>query len=95
MSDAIQNFKQDVSARVLLMNLRVHPSSFFRMTPQLGANGLNLVEATDVILVEPLLNGGVEAQAISRVYRIGITNGGGALTSRQDKRGRRPSIASL
>lgn len=65
------------------------------MTPQLGANGLNLVEATDVILVEPLLNGGVEAQAISRVYRIGITNGGGALTSRQDKRGRRPSIASL
>ncbi|KAH9134351.1 hypothetical protein AeRB84_019804 [Aphanomyces euteiches] len=36
-----------------------------------GANGLNVVEANHVVLVEPLLNGGVEAQAINRVYRVG------------------------
>ncbi|MBA0571014.1 hypothetical protein Golob_004610, partial [Gossypium lobatum] len=34
---------------------------------QHGANGLNLLEAQHVILVEPLLNPAVEAQAISRV----------------------------
>ncbi|CAK4695452.1 unnamed protein product [Aphanomyces euteiches] len=36
-----------------------------------GANGLNVVEANHVVLAEPLLNGGVEAQAINRVYRVG------------------------
>jgi E3 ubiquitin-protein ligase SHPRH len=35
-----------------------------------GANGLNLVEAQHVILIEPLLNPAVEAQAVGRVHRM-------------------------
>ena len=36
-----------------------------------AGNGLNLVEATHVVMIEPMLNIGMERQALSRVHRIG------------------------
>lgn len=38
-----------------------------------GSNGLNIMEATHVLLAEPPLNAAIEKQAVSRVYRIGQT----------------------
>ncbi|XP_005088907.1 E3 ubiquitin-protein ligase SHPRH [Aplysia californica] len=54
-------FKSEDAVQVLLLPLHS------------GANGLNLVEASNVLLVEPGLSLEEEAQAISRVYRIGQT----------------------
>ncbi|KAG9416181.1 hypothetical protein AC1031_000580 [Aphanomyces cochlioides] len=57
--NTLQQFKQYPDGCVLAM-LYKH-----------GANGLNVVEANHVILIEPLLNTGVEAQAINRIHRLG------------------------
>jgi E3 ubiquitin-protein ligase SHPRH len=58
-ASAVAKFKQSVSCNVLLLPLK-----------RAGA-GLNLTEATHVLLVEPSLNPALEAQAVSRVHRIG------------------------
>ena len=58
---AIQTFKASPNVNVLLLATKS------------GANGLNLTEATNVILIEPVMSPAVEAQAVSRVLRIGQT----------------------
>jgi E3 ubiquitin-protein ligase SHPRH len=39
-----------------------------------GAEGLTLIEATHVFMLEPLLSYALDSQAINRVYRLGQTN---------------------
>ena len=59
--NAIDTFKHDAAYNVLLLPLKR------------GAHGLNLTEAQHVLLLEPVLDPGMEAQAIKRVDRIGQT----------------------
>ncbi|ODN03793.1 E3 ubiquitin-protein ligase SHPRH [Orchesella cincta] len=57
----LEKFKEREDLQVLLMPLTS------------GAKGLNIIEATHVLLVEPILNLASELQAIGRVHRIGQT----------------------
>ncbi|XP_072912668.1 E3 ubiquitin-protein ligase SHPRH isoform X2 [Hemitrygon akajei] len=54
-------FKYDSKVNILLLPLHT------------ASNGLNIIEATYVLLVEPILNLAHELQAIGRVHRIGQT----------------------
>jgi E3 ubiquitin-protein ligase SHPRH len=38
-----------------------------------GAEGLTLVQATNVFMIEPVMNSGLDQQAINRIHRIGQT----------------------
>uniref|UniRef100_UPI0037E80854 E3 ubiquitin-protein ligase SHPRH n=1 Tax=Semicossyphus pulcher TaxID=241346 RepID=UPI0037E80854 len=55
------SFKYEEKINILLLPLHT------------GSNGLNIIEATHVLLVEPILNPANELQAIGRVHRIGQT----------------------
>ncbi len=57
----VNRFKTSPAANVLLLPMSK------------GAQGLNLTEAQNVLLVEPCIDTGLELQAISRVHRIGQT----------------------
>jgi E3 ubiquitin-protein ligase SHPRH len=58
MGDSVVRFRAP-SVTVLLLNVKN------------GAEGLTLLEATHCFMVEPILNAGLDAQAISRIHRIG------------------------
>ncbi|KAK1937189.1 E3 ubiquitin-protein ligase SHPRH [Phytophthora citrophthora] len=58
----------------LLTQFQTCPSACVLALPfKVGANGLNIVEATEVLLIEPLLTPSIEAQAVNRVHRLGQT----------------------
>ena len=57
--NGISRFKNDPAIECFLLHARAHSS------------GLNLVNASHVLLCEPLLNTALELQAIARVDRIG------------------------
>jgi E3 ubiquitin-protein ligase SHPRH len=56
--DGISHF-QSPECAVLLLQLKQ------------GAEGLTLVQATNVFMVEPVMNSGLDQQAINRIHRIG------------------------
>ncbi|OWZ23211.1 hypothetical protein PHMEG_0001924 [Phytophthora megakarya] len=58
----------------LLAQFQTCPAACVLALPfKVGANGLNIVEATEVLLIEPLLSASIEAQAVNRVHRLGQT----------------------
>ncbi|KAL8874480.1 MAG: hypothetical protein Q9174_000173 [Haloplaca sp. 1 TL-2023] len=57
--DSVRRFKDDAGIECFLMHARGNSS------------GLTLVNATHVILCEPLINTAIELQAVARVHRIG------------------------
>ena len=57
----IESFRSNPDLRILLLPLN------------LGAEGLDLIIASHVFLLEPLLNSFQEAQAVNRIVRIGQT----------------------
>lgn len=58
-SKLVHAFRTDPEIKVLLLSARTQSS------------GLTLVGATHVVLMEPLVNGALERQAVGRVHRIG------------------------
>nr|XP_014353888.1 PREDICTED: E3 ubiquitin-protein ligase SHPRH-like [Latimeria chalumnae] len=66
--NGIHKFQENLSA------FKYNPNINILLLPlHTGSNGLNIIEATHVLLVEPILNPAHELQAIGRVHRIGQT----------------------
>eukprot|EP00039_Didymoeca_costata_P005103 m.78508 g.78508 ORF g.78508 m.78508 type:complete len:1629 (+) comp12675_c0_seq1:179-5065(+) len=67
----------DISKHKIQVNLarfKANPAFGVLLIPtKSGANGLNLIEATHVLLAEPIVNPETELQAVDRVHRIGQT----------------------
>jgi len=61
LGDVIDSWKKDSSATALAFNVKN------------GAEGLTLVEASHIFIVDPLVNTALDHQAISRIHRIGQT----------------------
>ncbi|KAJ3118147.1 hypothetical protein HDU96_003676 [Phlyctochytrium bullatum] len=57
--DAVKRFREDDAVEVFMLHAKSQSA------------GLTLVQATHVFLVEPVLNTGLELQALGRVHRIG------------------------
>lgn len=60
-NNLIQNWKNSSTNNILLLNYK------------LGAEGLNLIEANNIILMDTWWNNAIESQAIARINRIGQT----------------------
>mmetsp|Transcript_14177 Transcript_14177/g.18636 ORF Transcript_14177/g.18636 Transcript_14177/m.18636 type:complete len:150 (+) Transcript_14177:48-497(+) len=57
----------------VLKKFRSNECTVLLLNVKNGAEGLTLVEATHIFMVEPLLNCGLDSQAINRIHRIGQT----------------------
>ena len=57
-----------------IKQFRSHECFVLLLNVKNGAEGITLVEATHVFMIEPLLNCGLDSQAIARVNRIGQTS---------------------
>lgn len=57
-----------------LEKFQTDPHTILLLSMRSGACGINLTTATDVILVEPAVNEGLEDQAVGRLHRIGQTS---------------------
>ena len=74
LSDNGINFVRVTSLRRIgdyLATFRTPPCTVLLLNVKNGAEGLTLLEATHVFMVEPLLNCGLDSQAINRIHRIG------------------------
>jgi E3 ubiquitin-protein ligase SHPRH len=56
-----------------MKNFRTNNCYVLLMHVKHGAEGLTVVEANHIFMIEPLLNHSVDSQAINRIHRIGQT----------------------
>ncbi|KAL1139602.1 hypothetical protein AAG570_006584 [Ranatra chinensis] len=72
-SVSFRRFGVDSKSRNGILQFKTGCVSALLLPLRFGCKGLNLIEATHVFLVEPILNPADELQAVGRVHRIGQT----------------------